>query len=600
MDKNERTRNTPAFTQLCSNLKFAYKFIWTNSKLLFLIRFFYVFIQVLQTIIPIFFIREILNRLTLEQNAGTVIFLVIVMAIMNFIIYICSLLLKMADSQVLVKLQFKGAELLADSVMNMSYETVDNSEVQDCIWLARYNNFNTIYELSMDIISSVITMFSIGLVVFTLNPIILVLIIISCIVGNVINKYTRTLSAKYEEDHAVNNRQNYYLTGLMEFPEQGMDIRTNNLEKWICDNATKNWWKNIFPYELKFTKKNLVLRSITDSIVIVQELFIYVFLIIEIVNKALSVGDFSMYVTAANTFSSCLHNILSKYSDLMLQSATYLDNYYRCIKISDQQSCEEKHMHMYAQDNMEIEFRNVSFKYPNSDTMVLEHINLKIKKGETLSIVGINGAGKTTFVKLLCRFYEPTEGTIYINGIPAQDIPLNEYYSFISAVFQDFTLFQFKIFENITMDTEYDIERLNQSILFSGLTKRIETLPNGIETYLYKLFDQNGIELSKGEEQKVAIARVFYQNSPIIIFDEPTSALDPIAEYNIYQNFHNIIKNKTVIYISHRLASTKFVDNIAVFSNGTIAEYGTHEQLMLNSNGIYAKMFSAQAKYYQE
>ena len=232
--------------------------------------------------------------------------------------------------------------------------------------------------------------------------------------------------------------------------------------------------------------------------------------------------------------------------------------------------------------------------------MVLENVNITIARGETLSIVGVNGAGKTTFVKLLCRFYEPTSGEIFVNGIPAKDIPLDEYYNLLGVVFQDFSLFSFTVSENISMDTECDDEKLVDAIKKCGLETRMETLPHGKETYLYKQFDPDGIELSGGEGQKIAIARAVYRGAPIVIFDEPTSALDPIAEYDIYRNFHDLAENRTAIYISHRLSSTRFTDKTAVFANGTIAEYGTHAELMAIDGGIYKEMFSTQAKYYEE
>lgn len=596
--ENEKENKKITFKQLLSNLIFAYKFIWHENKLLFIIRIPYIIMQILQTVIPIFFMREILDEIAIHKSMKRVLFLTGTMAILGFILNIITYVLKSAESREFTKLRFKASELLAESIMNMSYETVEKTEIQDNIWLAKYNSFDKIFELSMGTIGSIITLFSIGTVVFLLNPMILVVIMITCISSYIIDTNIRNLSTKYEEECASANRQNYYLTGLMEFPEQGKDIRTNNLEAWVSDLAEKSWWKEIFPVELKFTKRVQALQNLSGILGLIQNLFVYVFLVFEVVSKSLTAGDFSMYLTAANTFSNYIRNITSSYSDLVLQTDSYLSNYRQCINISDKQDVYNTLKHIDIPSNAEIEFRDVSFKYPRTDRMILEHINIKIKKGETLSIVGVNGAGKTTFVKLLCRFYEPTEGEIYINGIPSKEIPLGEYYDFLSVVFQDFTLFQFKMFENIAMDTEYDKDKLNNAIHRSGLDNRVNTLPKGVDTYLYKLFDPEGIELSGGEEQKVAIARAIYRNTPIVIFDEPTSALDPIAEYDIYRNFDDLAENRTAIYISHRLSSTRFTDNIAVFSNGTIAEYGTHEALMKIDNGLYKDMFLTQAQYY--
>ena len=216
-----------------------------------------------------------------------------------------------------------------------------------------------------------------------------------------------------------------------------------------------------------------------------------------------------------------------------------------------------------------------------------------------MSVVGVNGAGKSTFVKLLCRFYDPTAGEILFNGIPVGKIPYAQYIDLIGVVFQDFKLFSFSVRENIALSEEADRDRLRSCIEQSGLLEKIEGLPKGEDTMVDKQFDPEGIEFSGGEGQKLAIARAIYKNAPVVILDEPTSALDPIAEYDIYRRFSMLSKGKCTVYISHRLSSTKFTDKIAVFSDGFLKEYGNHQELMAVDNGIYKKMFTMQAQYYQ-
>ena len=247
---------------------------------------------------------------------------------------------------------------------------------------------------------------------------------------------------------------------------------------------------------------------------------------------------------------------------------------------------------------VELEFRNVSFKYPNTDRMILKNISLKLREGETLSLVGINGAGKTTFVKLVCRLYEPTEGEILINGIPINNIPYEDYCELLGVVFQDFKIFAFTVAENVALSTVYDKNAVIRCMEESDIMKKVESLSDGTETYLSKEFNENGIEFSGGESQKLAIARTLYKNPPLIILDEPTSALDPIAEYEIYQKFSTLVKGRTAIYISHRLYSTRFTDTIAVFENGELCEYGNHKDLLQIDNGIYKNMFEKHAQYY--
>ena len=246
----------------------------------------------------------------------------------------------------------------------------------------------------------------------------------------------------------------------------------------------------------------------------------------------------------------------------------------------------------------EIEFRHVSFAYPKTDRKVLDDVNIKIAPGEHLSIVGLNGAGKTTFIKLLCRLYDPTEGEILVDGVDIREYDYKQYMEQFAPVFQDFKLFAFSVAENIAFtDKDADVSTLTDRV---GLHDFVEGLPKGTETNIFKFFDEEGVEPSGGEQQKLAIARALYKDAPVVILDEPTAALDPIAEYDIYRQFNSLVGGKSAFYISHRLSSCRFCDRIAVFSDGHIAEYGTHAELEKIEGGIYAEMFEAQAKYYKD
>ena len=251
-----------------------------------------------------------------------------------------------------------------------------------------------------------------------------------------------------------------------------------------------------------------------------------------------------------------------------------------------------------------VEFKHVSFAYPRSEEKVLKDINMILHPGEHISIVGPNGAGKTTFIKLLCRLYDPTEGEILLNGVNIKNYAYDEYVKLLSVVFQDFQLFAFPAKENITLgqvkskDAE-NKKNLDMIIEEAGLKTTLSRLPKGKDTYIFKGYEEDGIELSGGQQQKLAIARALYKDAPIIILDEPTAALDPIAEYDIYRQFNHLIGNKTAIYISHRLSSCQFCDIIYVFEEGKIKEIGKHEELVTLKDGIYAGMFEAQAQYYR-
>jgi len=249
-------------------------------------------------------------------------------------------------------------------------------------------------------------------------------------------------------------------------------------------------------------------------------------------------------------------------------------------------------------DNLfDIEFRDVSFKYANAEGYALSHVNQKIRLGTKNAVVGKNGAGKTTFIKLLCRLYEPTEGQILLNGVDIRYYDYEEYAKLFAIVFQDFNLFSFPLGENVASGVDYDKARAAECLEKAGFKERLSKLEKGLDTPLFQYDDENGVEISGGEAQKIAIARSLYKDAPFVIMDEPTSALDPVAEYDIYQRFDQMVEGKTSVYISHRMSSCRFCDNIIVFDDGKIVEQGSHDQLMQNG-GLYSELWNAQAQYY--
>lgn len=583
-----------------SDLRFAYKMIWTANKKLFLYRVPLLILRTVKTIVPIFFVRAILNEITEGRRIGYAVFYALSMAALLFVLGAAELLLSKGDAKEHEKLNFAMQKLLARSVTSMSYATLEDPVMHDYIWLAQENRFDSVLQFSTAIIGSFMTLFGIGIVVFSLSPVILAVIAVAAAAQYLTERRRQRISYEYNEGRIRASRTNGYYMSLTDDIQAGKEVRMNDLEDWIFGMAEKSWREDLYKTDREFTERMSRSGGIGAAVSALQDIAIYLILSLQVIYSSMTVGDFSMYLTAAGAFSSCIMGISSNWMNLVFQTSWYLNDYRRCLDYGENERKNSGYRHIDIPKNVEIEFCDVSFKYPKTDRMILEHVNITVKQGETLSIVGVNGAGKTTFVRLLCRFYEPTAGEIFVNGIPAKDIALEDYYKLIGVVFQDFSLFSFTVAENIAMDTEPDTEKLDDAIVKCGLTERIKTLPRGVDTYIYKEFDPDGIELSGGEGQKVAIARAVYRDAPIIIFDEPTSALDPIAEYNIYRNFHELANGKTAIYISHRLSSTRFTDKIAVFANGTVSEYGTHDELMQTDDGIYRKMFSMQAKYYKE
>lgn len=312
--------------------------------------------------------------------------------------------------------------------------------------------------------------------------------------------------------------------------------------------------------------------------------------------KIITIGDISLCISSSFQFSNSLEEIMRGFLELE-QRSFYAENYLNFIELPQAQ--EKGTKKILDNQNHEIEFKNVSFKYPRSENFVLKNINIKIPFGQHLAVVGLNGAGKTTFIKLLCRLYDVTEGEILIDGINIKEYSDEEYRKLFAILFQDFKIFAFSVKENIAFDETADDKKVDDVLKLVNLYEHVQTLSEKNSTCISKSFTEKGTDFSGGQKQKVGIARALYKNSPIIIFDEPTAALDPIAEAEIYSDFNeNLAGGKTAIYISHRLSSCKFCDKIAVFSENKIMEYGNHDELMKLKNGVYKKMFTTQAKFY--
>ncbi|MGN1145002.1 MAG: ABC transporter ATP-binding protein, partial [Acetatifactor sp.] len=279
----------------------------------------------------------------------------------------------------------------------------------------------------------------------------------------------------------------------------------------------------------------------------------------------------------------------------------YLESYNELMAVKNEKYDGTLPVEKRLDNEYELEFRNVSFHYPNSGRMILKNVSFRLKTGHKLAIVGANGAGKTTFIKLLCRLYDPTEGEILLNGIDIRKYDYDEYIRLFSIVFQDYKIFSFSVAENVAAGPEFDKERVVKSLRAAGIYDRVLEMKRGIDSKLLKDQqdgDEEGIEISGGEKQKIALARALYRDAPVVILDEPTSALDPIAEQDIYKRFNDMVADKTAVFISHRMSSCRFCDEIVVFDDGRIVESGTHDELVADVKGVYHRMWEAQAQYY--
>ncbi len=321
----------------------------------------------------------------------------------------------------------------------------------------------------------------------------------------------------------------------------------------------------------------------------------YLYVGLKAIFGLISIGSALKFISAYSNLVDSITRVFYIWIEMKIK-AEYLSYFYDFMEIENKQYEGTIPTEKRDDNEFEIEFRNVSFRYPNTENFVLRHVNQKIRIGTKTAVVGKNGAGKTTFIKLLCRLYEPTEGQILLNGVDIRYYDYKDYARIFSVVFQDFNLFSFGIAENVASGTDYDEAKVIDCLERSGFGERLKKLPDGVRTNIYQQEDK-GVEISGGEAQKIAIARALYKDAPFVILDEPTSALDPVAEYEIYQHFDKMVQDKTSIYISHRMSSCRFCDNILVFDEGQIVERGSHEQL-IKEGGLYSELWNAQAQYY--
>lgn len=340
-----------------------------------------------------------------------------------------------------------------------------------------------------------------------------------------------------------------------------------------------------------------ILAGLAEGIPAIFTGFVYLFVCLKAWAGAFGVGSVTQYVGAVTALSKSVSRLIGSIGE-MRSNMPFLRTTYQFLDIPNAMYQGSLTTEKRSDRQYEVEFRDVSFQYPGSEIYALRHVNMKFRVGSRLAVVGMNGSGKTTFIKLLCRLYDPTEGEILLNGIDIRKYRYDNYRDIFSVVFQDFQLLALPLGQNVGAGEVYDRARAEMCLRQAGFGARLASLPKGLDTCLYKDLDQEGVEVSGGEEQKIAIARVLYKDAPFIILDEPTAALDPIAEAEIYSKFNEIVGDKTAIYISHRLSSCKFCDEIAVFHQGAVVQQGTHEELVSDQAGKYYELWNAQAQYY--
>lgn len=450
--------------------------------------------------------------------------------------------------------------------------------------------YNRLFELP----SKFISMAGMFVIAGMLHPLILLALVVHVLVTMWVSRMSHNYSYSKKEEVAKAERQiNYYYKTTHDF-SFGKDIRIYNFR----DRILKNYQSEIGA--LTVLKKKIAGREYLLGFAgLLTLLFTNVAMYGILIYRAyegMPISSFTMYVSVITSLMASMLNFGEDITFIMNQGQ-YVGDFYRLI---DESLNDEDGEAPKPEGTLEIVFDHVSFCYPGSDTNVFTDLNFTIHKGERLAIVGVNGAGKSTLVKLMTGLFEPTEGHIYINGTDIRSFKKADLYDLYSAVFQDVNILAFTLRENVACKSEdVDDGRVQEALEKVGLWEKVQGFEKGLDQMMLKVIDENGTDFSGGERQKLSIARGLYKDAAMVIMDEPTAALDALAEAEIYESFSSLVEGKTAVYISHRLASTRFCDKIALFDKDGLKEYGSHEQLM-EQHGSYYEMFTVQGKYYQE
>lgn len=434
-------------------------------------------------------------------------------------------------------------------------------------------------------------LYTTGLIAF-----IIVLILLSM---RQVNRMQKEIFAKNDEGIPYHREATYYVNDYMEKESTGKNIRLFHQQPLLWQHM-KKLYQGLKHKQMEILTLREKMEAVTDGIKDGILCIIYFYLGVLALKGVLSAGDVFLYAGSIGIFTNCFSVWVAMITRLA-GNTKYLKAYFDFLDIPNKKYEGTLPVEKRDDDLFELEFRHVSFRYPNSREYVLKDFSIHFRIGERLAVVGKNGSGKTTFIKLLCRLYDPTEGEILLNGIDIRKYDYQEYLSLFSVVFQDFKLTALPLGQNIAAAVEYDSDKARKALERVGLGELMQKLEKkeGLNTPLYTDFDADGVDISGGEAQKTAIARALYHDTPFAILDEPTAALDPLAEYDVYSKFDDLVGTKTAVYISHRLSSCQFCDDIIVIDDGKVVQHGNHDALAADREGLYYKLWNAQAQYYQ-
>ena len=607
--KGKQTEKEYTTHGILSNLGFMFKEQWTFEKRPVFVWLFRILSDLVVSLLGIYFPKVVLDSIGKSISSSEFLFriagLSVVLMISQYISFFSEQSVIIGAIRILNMRFYIGKDW---KTLDMDYGIAMSKEGKMKIEKAHssinrnvYVNMASYYINLVEFLKSILGLISFSTVIVLLNPIVILVLLVTYLIDGIVSIRTQKWEIRAKEERAVVNRRLGYVLDDISNSLMAKDIKIYKMKNWINANTSK-YINESTQLEQRVQRKFTSRKLVEVVLIFARNGGAYLYLIWKMFHSDMTIGDFTLYFGAITGFGQWLSQIVDRIRSL--SNANYrVDDYRYLAEMKDHMRREGGAAIPNVKAPCELRFEDVSFQYEGSEHATLNHINLRIHKGEKLAVVGNNGAGKTTLIKLACGLLEPTSGRILFNGIDIREFNRDDYYELISVSFQNVCLLPMSIAMNIgcgksSIDNEAShYEKINNAITLSGLKEKIVSLPNGVATELVPSVVEGGINLSGGEAQKLMLARAIYKEAPLIILDEPTAALDPIAEQEMYLKYNDLTTDRTAIYISHRLSSTRFCDRIILLDHGTIAETGSHEELMKLS-GKYKKLFEIQSQYY--
>ncbi len=604
-DKTTKPKRKKARYSNSSNIRYVLAGIWEYDRLLLFYLFMNIICTVGNSILPVLMPKYIINEAFTGGSAGAVIGFSVGLGGLLLLCRVGSSLSYWNTSNRIVTARLRFIARSGAKFLSMDYQKLEDPQTLDLAQRgnrAVSNYFEGIEGIMYGVQSSagnLLTILLTGAIVATLSPLLILGILLLLTVNYAILFRISKMDKKENDALAPIWRKLWYLENTVSNFRIAKDVRLFSLRHFLLGQFDEENRKRLAG-QSRIWRLWMWASVAFAFLSLLQEVLLYVVLITNVLEGRILIGDFLMYANGIHTFVNAVSGLMRNITDISRHSK-YVADYREFLDLPDIPDGGEPVPDELFHTPLSFEFRGVSFRYPGKEEDAVKNVSFTIRPGERLAVVGLNGAGKTTFLKLLTRLYEPSEGEILLNGKNIRDYDRKDYFRLFSPVFQEIQLFAFTVAENVAMQDHgvIDREKVETCLRTAGLWDKIAALPHGIDHSLLKVIEDDGVDLSGGESAKLALARALYKDAPCILLDEPTAALDAVSEERLYKQFDGMTQGKTALYISHRLASTRFCDRIAVFEGGRIIEEGSHSELMARPSR-YAEIFEIQAKYYRE